>query len=103
LLGQRVEDLQAGFEVLFRRKDVDSSQIHLHAIGRAGPAGIHFAALNSRVTGLHIKTSMTSWVKDALQNPMTANMLEQTVPGALQHYDLSDLLKSIAPRPVFIE
>jgi cephalosporin-C deacetylase-like acetyl esterase len=103
LLGQRVEDLQAGFEFLFRRKDVDASQIHLHAIGRAGPAGIHFAALESRIAGLHLKTSMTSWVKDALQNPMTANMLEQTVPGALQHYDLNDLLKSIAPRPVIIE
>jgi cephalosporin-C deacetylase-like acetyl esterase len=103
LLGQRVEDLQAGLYALLGRKDVHPDQVHLIATGRAGPAAIHFAALEHKIASLSLKSSVTSWIETALKNPMTANMLEQAVPGALLHYDLPDLLNSIAPRPVTIE
>ncbi len=38
--------------------------------------------------------------RTALEAPLHKNLSEITIPGVLQHYDVSELLEAIAPRDV---
>jgi hypothetical protein len=40
---------------------------------------------------------------EVVETPLAKEQLSQVVPAALTRYDLPDLVKSIAPRPVRVE
>jgi cephalosporin-C deacetylase-like acetyl esterase len=91
LLGQRAFDLLA---VLRTIGDVD-----VMGVGAAGPVTLHAAALDDRVKGVTVVSSIMSW-EDVVRTPISTNQLSSAVPGVLAAYDLPDLIKAIAPRPV---
>ena len=103
LIGQRVEDVVTALEVLATRDDVDRRQIELVGVDRAGPVVLHAAAIDPRFTGVVVRSVIRSWIDDVVAKPLEPNLFGHVVPGALEKYDLPDLEKAIAPRPVRIE
>jgi len=99
LLGQRTEDVLAALEVLLAREEVEPDEVSLVGIGRAGPVALHAAAIDGRIGEVVIQRSITSWM-DVVATPLCRHQLEGVVPGALERYDLPDLVRAIAPRPV---
>jgi hypothetical protein len=102
LLGQRVEDVLTGLDVLARRGEVDAGGIELVGVGTAGPVALHAAALDERFARLTLRDSIHSWVDGVVAQPRRANVIGYMVPSALLKYDLPDLVAAIAPRPVQI-
>jgi len=103
LLGQRVEDVVAALDMLAARDDVDRGQIELVGVGRAGPVALHAAALDARFAGVVVRSEIRSWIDDVVAKPLQPDLFGHVVPGALEKYDLPDLERVIAPRPVRIE
>ena len=101
LLGQRVEDAREALALLATRPEVDATKLSIVGIERGGPVALHLAAFDKRLTRVTIDGSIESWV-DVVATPQCRNQLNQVVPGALTCYDLPDLAKAIAPRPVTI-
>jgi cephalosporin-C deacetylase-like acetyl esterase len=101
LLGQRTEDILAALEALAGRDEIDPARIRLVGVGRAGPPALHAAALDARFAEVTLERSIESWM-DVVATPMCKEQLSQVVPGALERYDLPDLVRAIAPRPVTV-
>ncbi len=99
LLGQRTEDVLAALEVLLGRDEIDAEQVRLVGIERGGPVALHAAALDSRFSEVVIEEAIESWM-DVVATPLAEHQLEQIVANALTRYDLTDLVRAIAPRPV---
>jgi cephalosporin-C deacetylase-like acetyl esterase len=98
LLGQRVDDVLTAADVLAGREDV--GELHLVGIQRAGPVALHAAALDGRFRSVTLRESIVSWVDDVVGKTLTPDLFGHVVPGALLKYDLPDLARTIAPRPV---
>jgi cephalosporin-C deacetylase-like acetyl esterase len=101
LLGQRTEDALAALDVLAKRDEVDAAKLSIVGIGRGGPVALHAAALDERLHEVTVERSIESWM-DVVATPLCKNQLNQIVPLALTRYDLPDLVRAIAPRPVTI-
>ena len=101
LLGQRTEDVLAALEVLLAREEIEPGEVRLVGIGRAGPVALHAAALEERFSEVLIERSIASWM-DVVATPLCRHQLQGIVAGALERYDLPDLVRAIAPRPVNI-
>lgn len=96
LLGQRVLDLLAVVEQLGEVQEVD-----VIGAGAAGPVVLHAAALEPRIKAVTLEKSVLSWAA-VVRTPVGHGQLASVVPGALKAYDLPDLAKLVAPRPLTI-
>ncbi|MDY0168188.1 MAG: acetylxylan esterase [Thermoguttaceae bacterium] len=101
LPGQRTEDVLAALDVLLSREEIVPEQVRLVGIERGGPVALHAAALDLRVAEVVTEEAIESWM-DVVATPLAEHQLEQIVAGALQRYDLPDLVRAIAPRPVTV-
>jgi cephalosporin-C deacetylase-like acetyl esterase len=101
LVGQRTEDVLAAMEVLVAQKEIDPGKVRLVGIGRGGPVALHAAALDERFAEVLLERSIASWM-DVVATPMCKRQLGGIVAGALERYDLPDLVRAIAPRPVAV-
>ncbi len=101
LLGIRVEDTLTAIQTLSAHLEVES--FHLIAIKEAGPVGLHAAAIESRIKQLTLVDSIFSWVEDVVAEPIKHNQMGFIAPGALQVYDLPDLVEVVKDRPGFKE
>jgi pimeloyl-ACP methyl ester carboxylesterase len=99
LLGQRVEDVLAALECLAARPEIDAAKIGIVGVEGGAPAALHAAALDERLREVTLRRSIASWM-DVVTSQTAKNQLGQVVPGALARYDLPDLVRAIAPRPV---
>jgi dienelactone hydrolase/pimeloyl-ACP methyl ester carboxylesterase len=96
LLGQRVLDLLAVAGAVD-----EGDGVRVVALGSAGPAALHAAALYPGIKGLTLERSLISWTT-VVRTPISHNQLTNVVPGALKMYDLPDLAAACAPRPLTI-
>jgi dienelactone hydrolase len=103
LLGQRVVDILAVLEGL-KAEARDGAGFHLVGVGTAGPIVLHAALLDDKglIKQVTLERSLTSW-EDLVKQGISRGQLGSVVPGALQVYDLPDLVRRLAPRPVHIE
>lgn len=101
LLGQRADDIIAAVAWLAKREDVDAGQIEVVGIAHAGPAALHAGAFDKRISKVTLIRSIRSW-EDVVETPLAKNQLQNVVPFALEVYDLPDLIRHMAPRPVTI-
>ncbi|MBN1180770.1 MAG: acetylxylan esterase [Bacteroidales bacterium] len=100
LIGQRVEDIMKALEVLKSNEHVDTDSIIIVGIDRAGPVVLHAAVLDTSYKKVVIRrAAFTSWGQ-LVANPRWSNMLTHVIPGALEYYDLPDLIDAISPREV---
>jgi pimeloyl-ACP methyl ester carboxylesterase len=98
LLGQRVLDLLSVVEAV---APVQNSGFEVIAVGSPGPVALHAAALDPRIKQVTVADSVVSWSAVAC-SPVSQNQLTNAVPGVLKVYDLPDLGRLIAPRPLTI-
>ena len=65
---------------------------------RAGPVALHAAAIEPGFATVEVVDSLADWTKDLVARPLAANLLGQVVPGALAHYDLTELVELLGGR-----
>lgn len=99
MIGQRVEDIMKALDVILARTDINSNDVTLVGIERAGSAVIHAAALDDRVTKTIIRQSFESWIP-MVGNPTELDNLTHVVPFALKYYDLPNLVNTLPPNSV---
>ena len=101
LVTERVDGLLAAFDALAKYPGVDPKQIELIAVDAAGPAALHAAVLEPKIAGVRLLGSIRSWADDVVAKPLVPGQLSQVVPGALVHYDLTDLAEMLGNRVKF--
>jgi cephalosporin-C deacetylase-like acetyl esterase len=99
LVGLRADDVIRVVNWLASRPDIDRTSITLYGKGALGMVALHAAAVDTRITRVIAENTLLSY-RTALEAPLHKNLSEITVPGVLQHYDVSELLEAIAPRDV---
>ena len=99
LVGMRTDDVIRALDWLSSRADVDRKSITLYGKAGLGMVALHAAAVDTRITRVLAENSLVSY-RTVLDAPLHRNLSEITIPGVLNHYDISDLLMAIAPRDV---
>ena len=95
LMGKRVEDaLAAGnFVAYYQKKKDDPRRVHLVGVGQAGIVALHAAALNPKLfASVTLRDTPRDWTSVVGQS-IPAGQLDSTVHGALEVYDLPDLVR----------
>jgi hypothetical protein len=95
MVGMRTEDILVAARYLSQsERSHDSVAIHLVADGLARAPAVHAAALESRLfASLKLDDACPAW-KDIVVDPARTSRLADTIHGALQVYDLPDLVAS---------
>jgi dienelactone hydrolase len=99
LVGMRADDVIRVVNWLASRADIDHNLTTLYGKGALGMVALHAAAVDTRITRVIAENTLVSY-RTALEAPLHKNLSEITIPGVLQHYDVSELLEAIAPRDV---
>lgn len=87
-LGMRAEDVLSLAQVA-----AGDGPVELVGVGLAGPAALHAAALEPELfAAVRIERSIPDWAS-VVETPITQRQLENAVHGALQAYDLPDLVQ----------
>lgn len=97
LLGMRVEDTLAAadFVAYYQKKRTEPREVHLVGVGQAGIVALHAAALHPELfTSVTLRDTPQDWASIVRQH-VPAGQLECTVHGALEVYDLPDLVRLI--------
>lgn len=96
LLGLRVDDAIAATDWLATQV---AGPITLMGVGASGPVALHAAVLDPRIAAVRLENSPLSY-QLAATRPLQRELPPITVPGVLTSYDLPDLMRAIAPRPI---
>jgi hypothetical protein len=99
IIGLRIDDTIRAVNWLAARRDVDRNAITVYGSGSLGMVALHAAVLDSRISKVVIANTLTSY-RMIVDQPVHRNVSEIVIPGVLQHYDTTDLLTAIYPRPV---
>ena len=95
LTGMRVEDAFAGthFASVYQGKKNEPRPVHLVGVGQAGIVALHAAALRPELfASVTLRDTPRDWASVVPQtNP--AGHLDTTIHGALEVYDLPDLVR----------
>ena len=102
LVGMRALDVSRGIDLLAARAEVDPARIYGFGIGNGAVPMLHAAAFDRRLARVALERMLVSYESVVRQKIHNGGLFENVVRGALRHYDLPDLVKMIAPRPVWI-
>jgi hypothetical protein len=102
-IGMRAEDILVCARFLSEASTKPPTPVDLIAVAEAGPPALHAAAVEKQLFAhLTLRDSMTTWVP-TVRDPTLPGQLVQTVHGALQAYDLADLLASLPKESLTVE
>jgi len=99
MVGMRVADILRGIDLLGERADVDAQRISAFGKGLGAVPMLYAAALDPRIGEVTLEEMLLSY-QSMVDRRIHQQMFEHVVPGVLRYFDLPDLVKSIAPRPV---
>jgi dienelactone hydrolase len=99
LPAMRARDILRGVDLLAARNDVDPASIRAVARGVKGIWLLLAAAVDTRIAKLWLDRTPSS-LRAALETPMNTDLFDAVIPGFALHWDLDDLVKAMAPRPV---
>ncbi|MBR1464573.1 MAG: acetylxylan esterase [Prevotella sp.] len=91
LIGQRVCDVRTLLNFCNAHELLNGRPLRIVADGLFGPVVMHAAVLDERIQGASLTATLKTW-RSYVESPMQRDMLSNVVPGALQYYDLPDLL-----------
>jgi hypothetical protein len=100
ILGIQVSDLLKLKDVL--AKHAPQSQILGFAKKEMGPVLVHAAAFDNAISRIALNGSYVSYRSVGMSRLYDASYVFSLVPGALQQYDLPDLMASLAPRKLLL-
>ncbi len=95
LIGGRVEDALAAadFVAYYQKQRTDPRKVHLVGVGHAGIVALHAAALQPELfASVTLRDTPRDWA-GIVQQTTPAGQLDSTVHGALEVYDLPDLVR----------
>jgi cephalosporin-C deacetylase-like acetyl esterase len=98
VMGQRVQDILTLLDFCTAQPELQDRTIHVRADGIYVPAVIHAAFLDTRIASAALARSIRTW-KTCLSDPLQRDMYSNVLYGALQYYDLPDLIR-LSGRPV---
>jgi cephalosporin-C deacetylase-like acetyl esterase len=101
LVGMRARDISRGVDLLAGRSEVDASRIRALGQDAGGIPALHAAVLDPRIAGVALEGMLISY-RAVVEQRIHRGIAEQVIPGILKTYDLPDLAKLAAPRPVWI-
>jgi cephalosporin-C deacetylase-like acetyl esterase len=101
LPGMQVTDLLAAFQYLRARADVDPARIAVLGKHNGGIVALYAAALEPRVQKVACEGAVSSYL-DIARTKMYRGVMDILVPAVLKDFDIPDVVRSIAPRPVWI-
>lgn len=101
MLGMRVLDLTAAIDVLTARPGLNVSAITAVGVGPASMPVLFAGAFDSRITVVELDGLLHSF-HAPVESRIHRRVFEQLLPGVLNHFDVGDVVKAIAPRPVTI-
>ena len=99
LPAMRAHDILRGVDVLAARSDVDSTSIRATARAVKGIWLLLAAALDPRIGKIWLDRTPYS-LRAALKNTINTDIFDAVIPGFALHWDLEDLVKAMADRPV---
>ena len=99
LAGMRAGDIARGAKLLAGVPGVDAARIRGIARGVAGVWLLMAASIEPRIASVWIDHTPYS-LRAAIDTPIHRNLHDAVIPGFALHWDLADLVKSIAPRRV---
>ena len=105
LLGLRVEDaMSAGHFVAYYQKPKDKPrQVHLVGVGQAGIIALHAAALRPELfASVTLRDTPRDW-SSLVEQSVPSGQLDSVVHGALEVYDIPDLVRLIGEDKVTFE
>jgi cephalosporin-C deacetylase-like acetyl esterase len=97
LLGMQVADALAALDILAERPDVSSTSVM--GKGNGGVVALYAAALEPRIAKVAVEGAPTSYMQ-IVRAETHEGILDIVVPGVLRDFDLPDLERIIAPRPL---
>lgn len=95
LAGSRTEDAIAAahFVAYYQKPAGKPRKVHLVGVGKAGVVALHAAALQPELfESVTLRDTSRDWTS-LVKNPVPAGVLPITIHGALQTYDLPDLVR----------
>lgn len=101
LTGIRAEDVMRAVDYLVSRRDVKREGLVVAGYGAGGVYVLHAAALDNRIAKV-ITQQSPAVLRLGVERPIHRHIFEVAVPGMLTKYDLDDLIRAIAPRPVTV-
>jgi cephalosporin-C deacetylase-like acetyl esterase len=101
LVGLRAEDVLRALDALADREDVDKGRLGAYGFGSGAVALLHAAAVDPRLTRVVLQDAPVTY-RGVLDHSITRDLPGLAPPSVLRHYDLDDLLLSLAPRPVVL-
>jgi hypothetical protein len=99
MAGMRTFDIQRGVDVLVSRPDVDAGSVRAAARNVSGVWLLMAASTDLRIGRIWLDHTPYS-LRTALEVPLTRDLHDAVIPGFALHWDLEDLVKAMAPRPV---
>jgi cephalosporin-C deacetylase-like acetyl esterase len=97
LLGMRVGDLLSAV----RGRADEYRKIYLVGIEAGGVVALHAAAMEPAVAGVACWQTLSSW-ESVLERIEYREPVSSFLPGGLREYDLPELARGLAPRPVVL-
>lgn len=103
LVGLQTEDVLAAGYFVANYKTKQPRRVHLVAVGRANVPALHAAALApDRFASVTLREPLEAW-SPVVGSSTPVGLLTTTVHGALEAYDLPDLVRTIGPDKVRVE
>jgi cephalosporin-C deacetylase-like acetyl esterase len=99
MLGMRVWDALSVFQYLHSRSDIDAARVLIVGRGWAGLIALFAAATDARIAGVAVEGIPFSYAEIARTAAYT-QPVSLMLPGALQDFDLADVMAVVAPRPL---
>jgi cephalosporin-C deacetylase-like acetyl esterase len=101
LAGMRTRDVRRALDVLAAREDVDPARIDAMGRGIFGLPVLQAAVLDPRVARVALEGTPVSY-RAVLDHSIHKDLPEILLPGVLRRYDIGDLIRAVAPRPVVV-
>ena len=99
LAGMRAGDIERGVDVLLAQADVDAGSVRAAARNVSGVWLLMAASIDARIGKIWLDRTPYS-LRAALEVPIARDLHDAVIPGFALHWDLEDLVKAMAPRPV---
>lgn len=99
LVGQRATDILTLIDRIKSTGSLAGLPVTLKASGIVTLPALHAALMEPSIQNLDLSGGIRSW-KEVLDHPAYRDWYSYVIPGALQFYDLPDLVKWLSPRIV---
>lgn len=99
LPGMQTHDVLAAFGFLQSRKEIDAKRIGIAGVRQGGVIALFAAALQPAMAFVELRETVASYMEIARARTHR-DTIEIVVPDVIRHFDLPDVAKAIAPRPL---